>query len=106
MNDGFVMSHNSESVETKEFTGLEKVLMDSELNIEEGNGKVKNLNLTPDADGEILEVMNLATKVLETPKKGKNNTPIRDCNTSYTLGSAMKGKHLNPTQILTFYQRT
>lgn len=89
MNDGFVMSHNSESIETKEFPGLEKVLSSSEFGVR--GGEVKKLDLT--LDDEIKEAMsqeNNLPKVLETPKKNKDGVTTRDCNTSYTLGSAMK----------------
>lgn len=94
MNDGFVMSHNSESVETKEYMGLDKVL-GSDLDIEGGTeGEVKPLDLTP--DDEILDAMKLAQEILETPtKKGTLQGTTRDCNTSYTLGSAMKGNFQN-----------
>jgi hypothetical protein len=66
-------------------------LIDSELGVESStvHSHVKTLNITP--DDEIMEAMQLDTaEVLETPKKKIEEGTTRDCNTSYTLGSAMK----------------
>ena len=93
MDDGFMLSQNSESREIKEYTGLERVLIDSELGIESASiftSEVKQLDITP--DDEIEESLQFTDKRLETPKKQEFGT-VKELNSSYTLGSAMKGKY-------------
>lgn len=106
MDDGFVvMSQNSESREIRDANYLENLLVDAESGFDlKTHGEIRPQELNPDElclnEAECPEQ---SPKMVETPKKSIDDRNTRECNTSYTLGSAMKGSvkiySINPLEL-------
>lgn len=95
MDDGFViMSQNSESREIRDMNCLENLLIDAETGFElKANGESKHDLMPGDINCSLEVSPEQMPKLVETPKKSHDDRNTRECNTSYTLGSAMKGEY-------------